>query len=204
MNQSREDLETELQLNSTLVGLDPGRAYPVHLISRDGSVTGATTCLDGKIRVKTPAGGMTALVIDSVTAEPGFQKKYYAAAGASPVAGPSLDATPPSDAARYHFYQTPYGRMGGVLLSAGPSLNNLYCWLEVRPGQLSAARLDYRVDKGGWQTIEDRSYPFEFSIPLAEGAHTVAYRAELIPALSGGAVNAPFLSPPFSIELIIP
>jgi hypothetical protein len=192
MNQSPKDLETELQLNSNLVSLVPGRAYPVHLISRDGSVTGGTTCLDGKIRVKVPAGGMTALVIDSITAQPGFQKKYYAPAGAQP------------GTARYHFYQTPYGRMGGALLSAGPSLNTLYCWFEAHAGQISAARLDYRVDKGGWQRIEDRSYPFEFSIPLAEGAHTVEYRAELIPAMGAASADARFLSPPFSIELTIP
>jgi len=197
MNQSRKDVETTLQLSSTLVGLDPGRAYPVHLISGDGAVTGATTCLDGKVRVKVPAGGMTALVIDSVTAEPGFQKKYYAAVG------PQSVAAPQAAAARYHFYQTPWGRLGGALLSAGPSLNTLYCWLEARPGQLAATQLHYRVDMGDWQTVEDRSYPFEFSIPIAEGAHRVEYRAELSP-VPGAVANASYQSPSFSIELTIP
>ena len=55
-----------------------------------------------------------------------------------------------------------------MLISFGSSLANSYVWLEATEKELKEARLRYR--RGGeWKEIVDPQYPFEFSLPLADG-----------------------------------
>ena len=62
----------------------------------------------------------------------------------------------------------PFGKLHGLLLSMGPGLTNAFVYTDALPEDVITARLKWRQGEGEWKTLEDGTFPFEFSIWLDE------------------------------------
>ncbi len=108
---------------------------------------------NGRFRVTVPPQGIVAVVLDGVKLEPRLQPLLEG------------DARPLSSRSSARL---PLGNAHASLLSFGPALTSAYVYLEDR--DWTSVTLRYRTGGGPWTSAEDRSFPFEFSVPLDAGA----------------------------------
>ncbi|MEX2336834.1 MAG: hypothetical protein WD555_06150 [Fulvivirga sp.] len=155
LNQSDEDLEVEVAVNPDLVPVNLSGTHSARLW-RDNAAGPQTALKNGKVRVGVSAKGITALAIDDIAVVTQFQQNI-------------MDyADNKSHEDSYRMIKTPFGMVRSAILSFG-KLSDVFIWLEADNEQVEKAVLNYRI-KGSeeWNTVEDVSYPFEFSVPLAE------------------------------------
>jgi len=67
------------------------------------------------------------------------------------------------------------GGTTGMVTSFGPGLTSAYVYLEATFKVLSEATLEYDAG-GGWREMRDTSYPYDFTVPLAEEVDTFRFR----------------------------
>lgn len=118
--------------------------------------------------------GITAIVIDGITATAEFQDRMFD--HRSPVAGEDS----------YVVVDDPrLGKISGMILDFGRNLGSSYVWLDAPDTTLSSAKLFYRMDSGPWQEAEDSKFPYEFSIPLQDHDRGIQFRVEGVLTESG-------------------
>jgi hypothetical protein len=100
--------------------------------------------------------GITAFAIDGAALRKTLQGRLFGAGG--PKLGPGSIQT----------LETPFGKLHGLLLSMGAGLTNAFVYTDALPEDVITARLKWRQGQGEWQTLEDGTFPFEFSMWLDE------------------------------------
>lgn len=100
--------------------------------------------------------GIVAFAIDGVELRKALQARMFAEGG--PRLGPGSVRT----------IESPFGKLHGLLLSMGPGLTNAFVYTDALPEDVITARLRWRQGEGEWETLEDGTFPFEFSLWLDE------------------------------------
>jgi hypothetical protein len=137
-----------------------------------------------------PARGLVAFALDGVTPRTALQRRML------DVAAPKLGAAALS---RQTFaVGGTTAKVNGMLLSLGRGLTSAFVYTDLLAERVISARLRYR--QGGdaaWQERTDEIFPFEFSIPVAEGRGAFeAYLELTVPDAELGSVvvTAPVLT----------
>jgi hypothetical protein len=100
--------------------------------------------------------GIVAFAVDGAELRKTLQGRMFAEGG--PKLGPGSIQT----------LEAPFGKLHGLLLSMGVGLTNAFVYTDALPEDVITARLKWRQGEGEWQTIEDGTFPFEFSVWLDE------------------------------------
>jgi hypothetical protein len=174
-NQSQRPVAAKIRLNADVAPYSVREQYKVRTWQAGRSGPPAQM-IGGEIVVSVPAAGLTAVAIDGLRIVPQFQSDLVAAG--SPLSRKSHSES-----------DTPAGKVTGMLLSFGSGHTNAYVWMAATEAQVSSARLHYRLGDTQWHVIEDKQYPYDFSVPVAS-AEKFSYRIEAIPAAGGSPVNS--------------
>lgn len=67
-------------------------------------------------------------------------------------------------------------RSRAVVLSLAGACKEVFAYAYGSSDMYSKVSIDYRIDEGNWKNLCDESFPFEFSIPLADKAQRFEYR----------------------------
>jgi hypothetical protein len=168
MNQSTQTVTTTMSLNPSLVAFGAAHSIQVRTNNVEAPQQTLTT---GSVTVKVAPKGITTLEIVGVTPQVSLQQKY-------------LTESPSLGAGSYAEVTTPeYGKVQGCLMSFGPELTSAYVWLQACPenatdarsGPLKQATLHYAIGSGPTNTVVDSVWPFEFTVPLTNGAGQFYY-----------------------------
>ncbi len=168
MNQSTQTVTTTVSLNPSRVTFGASHSIQVRTNSVEAP---QRTLTAGSVTVNVAPKGITTLEIVGVTPQVSLQQKYLA-------------ETPSLGDGSYAQVITPeYGQVQGCLMSFGPELTSAYVWLQACPenavdarsGPLKRATLRYTVDRGPTNTVVDTVWPFEFTVPLTNGAGQFHY-----------------------------
>ncbi|WP_127124877.1 hypothetical protein [Pseudoflavitalea rhizosphaerae] len=108
---------------------------------------------DSSFLITVPANGLAAIAIDGVTICSSFQQKI-------------LDHDTPANAAGHAKLKA--GNAQAMLLQLGRYDRRLYVYLQDDDNKFSSASLVYSVADGRQQTLTDKAYPFEFTVPVGE------------------------------------
>ena len=177
-NQSDNPVEVTVKLNPNVVPVDMARTYPVRLWQQN-QTSPATTVTNGTVKVRLAPKGITALAIDGLSVKTQFQEKVF---GVKP--GQSAPKN-------YSVTASPFGTVSAMTLSFGRGLTSGYVWLNATADQLKKATLHYRVaGTEPWKQLDDSSYPFEFSIPMADDATKLEWRIEGTKAGEDGGIHS--------------
>jgi hypothetical protein len=133
------------------------------------------TVLDGEVKVDLSPKGITALVVEGVVPRVGFQEKLQ-------------PAPAPAGALTHRRFPTPFADAEAMVLSFGPGLTWLYCYLTADDGKVKSARLTMK-SAGRTETSGDDSFPFEFSIPLGPADTSLELSLEAVDS-TGRALQA--------------
>jgi hypothetical protein len=164
LNQSNDTIHLEVDINPTLV-LSADKNYPVRVWMQNQLQSG-TRLRNGKMSLTIYPKGITAFAVDGLKVAPVFQKKYFAS-----------DENKKAD---FKIIATEVGNITSTTLLFGKNLSSVYTWLEASIDQIKSATYYYRsADSEPWQSISDKSFPFEFSIPLSPGAKNLHFKLDI-------------------------
>ncbi len=127
-----------------------------------------------------PPRGLVAFALDGVSARTQLQHRMLDVA--APILGPGA-------LSRQTFLLGGQpAALHGMLLSLGRGLTSAFVYTDALAERVISARLRYRQGaNGAWREITDEIFPFEFSVPLAEGRGTFeAYLELTIPDAEAG------------------
>lgn len=153
-NQSRDAVTTEVVFNRDVLPEAVQGNYAVQVIA-DGQPATATRLQDGRFTVTVAPMGLTAVVIDGLQVKPRFQQKLLASA--------------PSQAWRKDYAELRWGEARAMILNFGPAEQTAYVYLQADDAKFREVTLRYSIG-GKKAEVTDATYPFEFTVPLPEGA----------------------------------
>jgi hypothetical protein len=180
LNQADCRSEATVHFNPTLSGLRSDRSYKARLW-RESQPASPITVKGNTVTVPVESRGITALAIEGAEVHAPFQEK---------VLDTSVRPLGPNS---YKSIDSPMGKIHGMMLCFGRELTNAYVWLAADDKQLSETRLHYRVSGQQWQAAADKTYPFEFSIPLADNDGAWEFWVEARKA-GGGQIRSPMVT----------
>lgn len=167
-NQAPRAVSTTARLDADQALFVPGKRYRVELW-RDGAKAGETVMIDGAFAVEVAPMGLTAAIVRDIAVDARFQKA-------------ALDpAAPKLGSKSYRVTKGAAGDIHGMLLTAGRGWTSGYVWLAASETQATEARLTLKTGDTE-QVLVDRSYPFEFSFPVADDQPRVGYTVEIVRA----------------------
>ena len=150
MNQSNEQVATQLLLNPAAIGFDAGKEYNV-VLWQENKPAGTTVLSDGRLDIVVRPMGITAVTIEGMMIKPRFQHR--------------IQSLCESDAWRTDYAAIDFAGARAMILNMGSGLTTAYVYLQDTDETLKQAVLKYSID-GRWETQTDREYPFEFTVPL--------------------------------------
>ncbi len=145
-NQSKQNIKSNFTINDSLVKLSSSASMAVWQNNRWISLS--TMGIQPSVQVA--ANGITAIRISGVEMQKGFQEKIL-----------GTETTKTTD----HVH-LPQGNANAMLLHLGNYDNRLYVYLEDDDNKVKTATLQYKIGNGKTFVIEDKLYPFEFTVSL--------------------------------------
>jgi hypothetical protein len=166
MNTSPDAQDVTVTLDPDIVPWHAGVRYEVTL---SGSGSGATTLIDGVLRVPVTGKGLTVATIRKLTVDPAFQRRVAAAL-----------PQPPSDRgfSRVETRLPAIGTLTGMLLSVVPDFADAFVYLSATEKDARAVEFRYRLGDGEWTVVRDTAYPFELSVHVADPAQALEVLVE--------------------------
>jgi hypothetical protein len=158
-NQSAETVRATVRLNPSLAPAAGTRAVRVW---RQNAAAARTTMRDGAMPVEVAPRGITAIAVEDMDAAAPFQKKVAAAGGAW----------------RKDEADVALAKGHARLINMGPALRSVYFYVQETSNELNSVTLHYSTG-GAWREVKDTSYPYEFTIPLAEPDRQFRFRYEV-------------------------
>lgn len=148
-NQSKNEVTTTLQLNSSLLNLKPGKEYQFK-IWKENKPAGEGIMKNGSLTTTIAAEGITALVISEIEIKTLFQNKV-------------VEKTPPwkKDSETLAFG----GGTHAILFNFGPDLQSVYTYTKANAQIMKEVTVHYAYDDQ-WFKVTKTSYPFEFTIEV--------------------------------------
>lgn len=167
MNTEERDLRISLRLNADVIPYDADRDYPLLVLDHAGE-TPAGRMRDGEFAVDVPARGLAAVRIEGLRAE---NPLVRARAGIRPSPGAKTYL-------RESFAEPALGTVTAMLLNFVTEYSDFYLYSDATEKQAVRMRLVWRAGDGAGQTLEDSSYPYEFSVRLKDPSAPVRFRLE--------------------------
>lgn len=156
-NQSGRSINTMVSVDKDLVKFN--NQSKVKFFAGSGS----NTIKENSFMVTVPANGIAAVSIDGAAIHSGFQQKILDA-GASVV---------PND-----YVKLKTGNAHAMLLQLGKYDRRLYVYLEDDDNKVQKVSLQYTNADGQSKSVEDITYPFEFTVRVGEG-QSVSFQLHL-------------------------
>ncbi|WP_418992949.1 hypothetical protein [Alistipes sp.] len=160
-NQSPEKVVATVRLDDRRVRIPSGTRARLW---RDNRPAGTVTVRDGEFEIEVSGDGVTALAVEGAELRVEFQEQLLGR----------------TEAWAHDYAKGPCGR--AMLLNAGALQKRVFAYVASSAGQYRRAALRYRIDGGEWSDRLDSSFPFEFSVPLPDGASRFEYRFFLVDA----------------------
>lgn len=154
MNESHEPLEATISLNPKLV---PGGNYTFSRLDSDAS--GTVTA--GRFSVTIPPLGLLPITIEGLKIESAFQSALMGADRENAWKHDNVEI------------EEPEGR--AMILNFGEGHYNAYVHLVNGADAFREVQLSYDAGKGS-NTVSDKKFPFEFTIPLSQSTETFSFR----------------------------
>jgi hypothetical protein len=154
MNEDDEAVTTTVSLNPDHVPAARGARLEGSLRGEDGSAE-PVAVRDGTFRVTIPARGLRAVVVEGANVTPRFQQK---------VMGLRSDDAWQRGLVKFG---PPDGR--AMVLNLGPEARTVFAYLEDAKRDFASVEMRYTV-AGQTRTLADEAFPWEFTIPLPDGA----------------------------------
>ena len=145
-NQSQQNIKSAFTLNDSLVKLSTSASMDIWKNNKWTRVPQ----LAKQLSVEIAANGITAVRLNGVKMQSGFQQQLLGAE--------TKNAT--------DYVHLPQGNANAMLLHLGNYDNRLYVYLEDDDNKVKTATLQYKNAEGKIFLLEDRQYPFEFTVPL--------------------------------------
>lgn len=158
-NQSLSPVTSTITLNPDLVKTANGTRLTLW---KDNKPEGTITLRDGKFKIEVCGSGITAVRLENVRLNVGFQERMLTSKGKW----------------EKDFAQDSYGR--AMLFNFTGAPDQVYAYIAGTPGQYKRVGMSYRINGGKWTDILDCSFPFEFSVLLPEGSQTFEYKYTLV------------------------
>lgn len=162
LNESARPVRTMVRLNPLLLPLDERRPYEGRRWLDSAAAERVTIPGRGVFPVDIAPRGLTSIAIDDVTVQPSFQSRLFGA-GQQPFGRHSYVEAAPS-----------WSNIKAMVLSFGEALTEAYVYLDATNRDLKSVRLTHGAGKAE-RTLEDSSYPFEFSLPWPAGAEAFTF-----------------------------
>ena len=145
-NQSQQNIKSAFTLNDSLVKLSTSASMDIWKNNKWTRVPQ----LAKQLSVEIAANGITAVRLNGVKMQSGFQQQLLGAE--------TKNAT--------DYVHLPQGNANAMLLHLGNYDNRLYVYLEDDDNKVKTATLQYKNAEGKTFLLDDRQYPFEFTVPL--------------------------------------
>lgn len=158
-NQSSNAVNTTVSINPELVGFSG--THHMETISNSGS-TVPSTISSNTLSLSVAANGITAVIIRDVAIDPAFQDRFYT----------EQDTTWAKDQLTDSF-----AGINAMYLNFGPDLSEVYIYSSSPKGTFENVTLTYIIN-GDTVVVPDVEYPFEYEIPLPEGAEIFDFIVE--------------------------
>jgi hypothetical protein len=167
MNTEEREAAVEVQLNADVIPWDVDRQY--RLLELHGAGEAPLGWVrDGAFRAKVPGQGIAAYWLEGLRAR-------------NPMAGAGRRVRLSPQAAGYHrraFEEPALGTVTAMLLNLVPEYSDAYIYSDATEKQARRMRLVWRRAEGPERTLEDASYPFEFSLRLDDPTQPLHFRVE--------------------------
>jgi len=167
MNTEGQEVAVEVQLNADVIPWDVDREYRLLRVDRAGE-TPVGWVRNGKFQAKVAGYGIAAFCLEGLRAR-------------NPLAGAGQTVSLSANAVGYHrrsFEEPALGTVTAMLLNLVPEYADAYVYSDATEKQALRMRLVWRRAEGAWQTLEDVSYPFEFSLRLDNPGQPLRFRVE--------------------------
>ncbi len=161
-NQSAAAVSTEVTFNADVLPVAAKGKFRVKVIA-DGKPGPDVTMSAGRFPVEVSAKGQTAVIIEGLTVVPTFQQK--------------LLASESSQAWRKDYAEVGYGHARAMILNFGPAAKTAYVYLQDDDSKFREVTLQYTVE-GRKTVLTDKEYPFEFTVPVPQGANEFAFKLQ--------------------------
>ena len=145
-NQSQQNIKSVFAFNDSLVKLTSSASMDIWQNDKWTRVPQMAKDLS----VQVAANGITAVRLSGVQMPNGFQQKILEA-----------ETSKTSD-----YIHLPQGNANAMLLHLGNYDKRLYVYLEDDDNKVKTATLQYKIADGKTFLLEDKQYPFEFTVPL--------------------------------------
>ena len=164
MNTSPDAQDVTVRLDPDVVPWHAGVRYDVAL---SGSASGATTSIDGVLRVPVAARGFTVATIRTLAVDPAFQRRVVTAL-----------PQPPSDGgfSRVETGVPAIGTLTGMLLSVVPEFADAFVYMDATEKDARAVEFRYRQGDDEWTVVRDMAYPFELSVHVGDPSRALEVR----------------------------
>jgi hypothetical protein len=145
-NQSKQNIKSVFALNDSLAKLTTSASMDIWQNNKWTRVPQMAK----QLSVQVAANGITAVRLNGVKMQSGFQQKL-------------LGAETNKAADYVHLSE---GNANAMLLHLGNYDKRLYVYLEDDDNKVKTATLQYKLADGKMVMLEDKQYPFEFTVPL--------------------------------------
>lgn len=154
-NTTAKEVKADLFLNPDVVRWNADQTYPITTYrSRTDTTNG--TFQNGQLAVNVPANGLVAVKLRGLTTQSATQQK--------PI-------TLSSTAQNYFRQQTSKPSLGtitGMLFNLVSSFANAYVYCDATEEQTQKVTFTYKLGTKDWVSVDDISYPFEFSLKFID------------------------------------
>jgi hypothetical protein len=147
-NQSDKNVATTMDLNAEKAIFEPNKKYNVRIIA-DNKAETKGEIVNGKLNVTVSGNGITALIIEGITAKVKFQEDMLAK----------------TEGWKNGYFVSSGDKIRAMLLNFGKVSKTAYVYLTEDDTKFSSATL---VSNG--KSITDAIYPYEFTVPVGENA----------------------------------
>jgi len=150
-NQANENIESDVLINTTLLPQFLKNEYMAEVWC-DNIKGDNIKVIDGKFRLPVKSKGISAVIIKGVGVIPGFQDKLFNNTKLWNNGSKNIKT----------------GNSTAMVIDMGQGLKSIFVYLRENDETVSSAILSYKNQSGNKITLTDKSYPYEFSIPLAD------------------------------------
>jgi hypothetical protein len=165
MNQSEEETNVKVWLNPDIVPFSEDAIYQVKVWVNNQPAP-AQKMKNGTITVRLKPHGITGIRIRGISVTPQFQQDI-------------LDSGSRASSPGLSIQDGPFGKVTGMIIDMGASLKEAYIYLQATEKDVKKATLRYKA-KDQWKSVSDSTYPFEFSVPMADAQKQFQYQVEAI------------------------
>ncbi|MDO8541047.1 MAG: hypothetical protein Q7S40_11470 [Opitutaceae bacterium] len=178
LNESGRPVRARVRINPLVLPLNPERRYRAREWRDNREVAAIEISGSGIFTVEIAPRGLTALAVDGVKVQTQFQQKFFA--GERQPLGPRsyVEANPT------------WSPVKASVISFGDELAEAYIYLQATGRELQSVRLSLMAAPDA-PPIEDRNYPFEFTLPWPTGTNELTVK--LSATNIGGKVEEPLV-----------